>query len=50
MADSATDVQHVSQVLVAVTVAALASVQLKTAEFVEMLVQKVMEVQHSVMV
>ena len=48
MADPAADVQHVSPVLVAVTVAAVAGAQQETAEMAGVLVQKVVEVQHSV--
>ena len=46
--DFATDVQHVSQVLGAVTVAAVACVQQETAEMAGVLMQKVAVVQHSV--
>ena len=42
--------QHVSQELVAVKVAAVAGVQQETAEMVEVLVQKVAVIQHSVRV
>ena len=48
LADFAAGVQHVSQVLVAVTAAAAAGVQQETAEMVGVPVQKVVVVQHSV--
>ena len=48
VADLAAGVQHVSWELVAVTVAAVAGVQQETAEMVEVLVQKVVMMQHSV--
>ena len=50
LADLAAGVQYVSQVLVAVTVAAVAGVQQETAEMVEVLVQEVAVMQHSLVV
>ena len=47
-ANLAAGVQYVGQVLVALTVASVVGVQQDTAEKVEVLVQKVVVVQHSV--
>ena len=47
VADLATDEQHVSWVLMAVTAAAIAGMQKETAEMAGVLVQKVAVVQHS---